>query len=75
MKRYNCTDAGSTYESYGEPIMQESTTGEFVKFQDVENLIESFKGILYTLKNNGGDLFAKAIDEVEALKELGVEGE
>ena len=38
MKRYICTDSGSTYESYGEPEMKEYADGEYVKYSDYENL-------------------------------------
>lgn len=78
MKRYNCTDTGSTYESYGEPIMQESPTGDYVLYADVQKLVELIKEANSTVRTHAMQTYSKIsarlADEIdESLKELGVE--
>jgi hypothetical protein len=43
-------DEGSSYEGYGAPIMVEDKTGYYVKFSDVEPLIEAL--LFYANHNN-----------------------
>lgn len=43
MKRFSCTDEGSTYESYGAPIMKEDPKGAYVLHSDFEKLVEALK--------------------------------
>lgn len=79
MKRYYCTDSGSTYESYGEPIMKESDQGDYVKYDDVMKLVEALKKIKTNKFKMGdnveivGSRFTLMEIARQTLKELGVE--
>ena len=76
LKRYDVTDEGSSYEGYGAPIMVEDATGVYVKFEDVEPLIELLKEArgwvvsyqMQTYSRAAGN-FVKEIDE--ALSKIG----
>lgn len=53
MRRYECTDEGSTYESFGAPTMKESPNGSYVLYDDIKPMIDAVKYLL--AKNTDGN--------------------